>query len=184
MARQVKRDAVLKRGTPARADRAEEPKSREPKEISDDERLEMFRQSMFQSALPDLPKKPGFHRCWLTTTNPRDPIVRREQIGYRLVRASDLPGWQHTAVLGGQYDGCVMVNEMIAAEIPTRLWERFMANNHHEEPLYSEESLVAKNKAHQEEAATYGAQVIESPGMVDLGKDPGLRPFSNAYGEE
>ena len=41
------------------------------REVTEDERVEMFRQSFFQSSLPDLPKLPGWHCCWLTTTNPR-----------------------------------------------------------------------------------------------------------------
>lgn len=184
MARQINRDAVIKRSGSARVERTEKDREHKEHEITDDERVEMLRQSMFQSSLPDLPKKPGFHRCWLTTENPRDPIVRREQLGYRLIKAAELPGWEFHAAKSGQYSGCVMVNEMIAAELPTRLWERYMATNHHEEPLFSEQALVAKSKAQQEEAAQYGAQVIEMPGNVDLGKDPGLKPFSPAYGEE
>lgn len=184
MARQVKRDAVIKRGGTARGDRAEQAREHQEREVTDDERVEMLRQSMFQSSLPDLPKEPGKHRCWLTTQNPRDSIVRREQLGYSLIKASALPGWEFACQKGGQYDGCIMINEMIAAEIPTRLWERYMANNHHEEPLFSEKALVAKSKEKQEEAVAYGAQVIEMPGNVALGQDPGLRPFSTAYGEE
>jgi hypothetical protein len=48
----------------------------ENREISDDDRLDMFRQQFFQAALPDLPKIPGFHVCWLTTTNPRTDLAR------------------------------------------------------------------------------------------------------------
>ena len=184
MARKVNRDAVLKKSSTGRQDRAETSASRMPREISDDERVEMMRQSMFQSSLPDLPKKEGFHRCWLTTQNPRDPVVRREQLGYRLLTSADIPGWEFHAAKDGDYKGCIMVNEMIASEIPIRLWERYMAHNHHQEPLFSEEQLVAKTKEQQEEAASLGAQLIESPGATALGKDPGLKPFAPAYGEE
>jgi len=184
MARQIKRDAVIKRTSPKRAERAEKSRESTAPEISDDERVEMLRQSMFQSSLPDLPKMPGFHMCWLTTENPRDPIVRREQLGYTLLKASELPGWEFHAAKGGSFQGCIMVNEMIAAKIPTRLWEKYMANNHHVEPLFSEEQLIAKTKEQQEEAARHGAQIIESPGMVELGKDPGVQPFSSSYGED
>lgn len=184
MARQVKRDAVIKRGGVSRVERSEKDRGHQEHEITDEERVDMLRQSMFQSSLPDLPKKPGFHRCWLTTENPRDPVIRREQLGYVLIKGSDLPGWEYACHKGGQYDGCIMINEMIAAEIPTRLWEKYMASNHHLEPLFSEEALAAKSKQHQEEAAQYGAQVIEMPGNVELGKDPGIKPFSTAYGED
>ena len=36
----------------------------ENRALSDDERVEMFRQQFFQSSLPDLPKIPGWHMCW------------------------------------------------------------------------------------------------------------------------
>lgn len=185
MARKVNRDAVIKRTSASRADRAAVSPKRVPKEVTDDERVEMLRQSMFQSSLPDLPKIPGYHTCWLTTANPRDPIVRREQIGYTLIKATELPGWEYSASKGGSYDGCIMINEMIAAKITTSLFERFMSNNHHEEPLFQEEQLVRKTQEKVEEAASYGGQLIPSPAMVELGKDPGLTAtFSSAYGED
>lgn len=185
MARQVKRDAVIKRsGGSTRANRAELSREHTSREVSDDERVEMLRQSMFQSSLPTLPVKPGFHRCWLTTTNPRDPVIRREQLGYRLIQASELPGWEFHAHKGGQFDGCLMINEMIASEIPTRLFEKYMANNHHVEPLFMEEQLVYEQKQQIEEAKQYGARVIEAPGNAVLGEDPGVKPFSPAYGED
>lgn len=184
MVRKVTRDAVLKRNTSAREDRAANSRESTAREISDDERLDMLRQSMFQSSLPDLPKKPGMHRCWLTTTDSRDPVSRREQLGYTLIRGHDIPGFEYAVTKGGQYENCIMVNEMIAAEIPTRLWERYMANNHHKEPLFAEEAIVAKQRNQKEEAAQYGASLIEMPGNVALGKDPGLQPFSPAYGED
>jgi hypothetical protein len=53
----------------------------ENRDISDDERVEMFRQQFFQSSLPDLPKIPGWHMCWLTTTNPRDSIQTSDPSG-------------------------------------------------------------------------------------------------------
>ncbi|HET8730778.1 MAG TPA: hypothetical protein VFM34_06680, partial [Moraxellaceae bacterium] len=54
--------------------RAQERDVTERRELSEDDRLEMFRQQLFNDALPDLPEIPGYHLCWLTTTNPRDSI--------------------------------------------------------------------------------------------------------------
>ena len=184
MARKIVRDAVLKREGTKRTDRAEEAqKGAVDREVSDDERVEMLRQSYFQSALPDLPKIPGYHTMWLTTQNPRDPVVGRERIGYTLLKASEIPNWEFACQKGGQYDGCIMVNEMIGAKIRLDLYERFMKNNHHDEPLFQERALVASNQAKKEEAAQYGAQLIESPGMVALGQDPGAPSFADDYGE-
>jgi hypothetical protein len=54
------------------------------REVSEDDRLEMFRNQLFNDALPDLPDIPGYHVCWLTTTNSRDPIHRRTQLTQHL----------------------------------------------------------------------------------------------------
>lgn len=65
----------------------------ENREVSEDDRLEMFRAQLFNDALPDLPEMPGYHVCWLTTTNPRDPIHRRIQLGYEPIKAAEVPAW-------------------------------------------------------------------------------------------
>ena len=43
------------------------------------ERIDAFRDKWQNSALPDLPKDaiPGFHLCWLSTTNQYDSIDKR-----------------------------------------------------------------------------------------------------------
>ena len=74
------------RGNRAAYDRA----ATEDREISDDARVEMFRQQFFQAALPDLPKIPGYHTCWLTTTNPRDAIQTRIRFGYEPIKPEDV----------------------------------------------------------------------------------------------
>lgn len=177
MARQVKRDAVLKRAGTIRKERTEGKRS-EKREMSDDERVDMLRMSMFQSALPDLPQIDGHHVCWLTTTDPRDSIIHRERLGYTLIRASELPEFEFPAQKGGQFDGCIMINEMVAAKIPLRLYQRFMANNHHQEPLREEERVSYDNKAKKANAESHGAVLIEAPAMVALGKDPGTPNFT------
>ena len=73
----------------------------ENREVTDDDRLEMFRAQLFNDALPDLPNIPGYHMCWLTTTNPRDPIHRRIQLGYEPIKASEVPGMEFASVKTG-----------------------------------------------------------------------------------
>ena len=70
----------------------------ENRAVSEDDRLEMFRNQLFNDALPDLPEIPGYHQCWLTTTNPRDPIHRRMQLGYEPIKPEEVPGmgWLHS----------------------------------------------------------------------------------------
>jgi hypothetical protein len=181
MARRINRDAVVKRTGSIR--QARESKAREAtqnRELSDDERVDLLRMSFFQSALPDLPQIDGYHTCWLTTTNARDPIVGRERLGYQLLRKEDLPGWEHSAQKGGQYDGCIMVNEMVAAKISLGLYQKFMAELHHREPLREEERIVADTHSKKNEAISHGSVLIEAPGIVALGKDPGTPDFTTA----
>ena len=75
----------------------------ENRAVTDDERLEMFRMQMHNDALPDLPPIPGYHVCWLTTTNPRDPIQRRTQLGYEPVRPEDAPGLEFATQKTGEW---------------------------------------------------------------------------------
>lgn len=179
MVRKVKRDAVIRRDGKRANDRAMSDRSvTEAAELSDDERVDLLRMSYFQSALPDLPQIPGFHVCWLTTTNPRDSIIGRERLGYQLLRAADVPGWEYSAASSGQFEGAIMVNEMVAAKLPMRLYQRYMAESHHKEPLREEEKIVAETHNRKNEAASHGSVLIESPGIVALGKDPGTPDFS------
>lgn len=184
MTRKINRDAVLKRPGANRQGREATPSSRaQDRVVSDDERVEMLRAQYFQSALPDLPKIAGYHTCWLTTTNPRDSIVARERLGYELLKAHDHQGWEYAASRGGQYEGVIAVNEMVGAKIRLDLYERFMANNHHEEPLREEEKLVYETHQKKNELAQHGATLIEMPGTVALGQDPGVPTFADQTGE-
>ena len=61
-------ERLKKIADPARQSRASQNREvTENREVSDDDRVEMFRHQFFQSALPDLPKIDGYHTCWLTT---------------------------------------------------------------------------------------------------------------------
>jgi hypothetical protein len=185
MARKVKRDAVLKRDGESRKDRSDEDRvMTENREVTDEERLDLLRQSYFQSALPDLPKIPGYHTCWLSTQNPRDPIHGRLRLGYTLLKGSEIPGWEHSTSRGGEFDGVISVNEMIAAKLPIRLFEKYMATLHHEQPLFEEAAIKAKQQNQQEEAASLGAQLIPEQGQRILGVDPGVSSFAEQYGED
>ena len=143
----------------------------EDRSLSDDERVEMFRQQFFQSALPDLPKIPGYHTCWLTTTNPRDTVQTRIRLGYELIRNEDIPGWDYVSIKTGDYVGCVGVNEMVAAKLPLELYHRFMKEAHHNEPLAQEEMLRNNLEQLREDAAKYGGRLQVGDGDQALGDD-------------
>jgi hypothetical protein len=114
----------------------------ENRAISDDERVEMFRQQFHQSSLPDLPKLDGWHVCWLTTTNPRDSIHMRIRLGYEPVKPEDVPGWEYATLKTGDWAGFIGVNEMLAFKLPISLYEKYMREAHHDAPLREEEKLT------------------------------------------
>ena len=82
MAKRItQRDAKLN-DTEGRQNREDgDRKVTEDRQLTDEERLDEFRMSSFQSALPDIPGIDGYHVCWLTTENPRDPIHGRMRMG-------------------------------------------------------------------------------------------------------
>lgn len=151
----------------------------EDRNISEAERLEMFRMASFQFALPDLPSIPGFHLCWCTTTNPRDSIQMRIRMGYQLVRQEDIPGFDGMILKGGEYPGCVGVNEMIAMKLPLSLYELFMTEAHHNQPHFEQDKLnfaleeaviaarQAKARIEQEGGTAALAHKVKAPRFVD-----------------
>lgn len=155
--------------------------------LSDDERVEEFRQQYFQSALPDIPKINGYHVCWLTTENPRDPIHARIRLGYEPIRAKDIAGWDHASLKTGEWEGCIGVNEMIAFKLPLELYESYMYINHHEQPLSEEEKLSSQIRAMEAEmnaAAKRGVVSLElEDGTAALGVAPEPPAFAVATGE-
>ena len=155
--------------------------------LSDDERVEEFRQQYFQSALPDIPKINGYHVCWLTTENPRDPIHSRVRLGYEPIKAHDIPGWDHAQIKTGEWEGCIGVNEMIAFKLPLELYEQYMYINHHEQPLSEEEKLSSQLRAMEaamNAEAKRGTVNLElEDGTAALGVAPEPPPFAVATGE-
>ncbi len=147
------------------------------REISDEVRLEMFRQQFTQAALPDLPKIPGYHVCWLTTTNPRDTINMRMRLGYEPVKPEDIPGWESTAVKSGEWTGFIGVNEMLAFKIPMSLYEKYMHEAHHEAPLRELEKLTSTADFLRDQANASNSALIEGDGIQELRQRPGRANF-------
>jgi hypothetical protein len=138
------------------------------REISEDERLEMFRLHLYNDALPDIPEIPGYHVCWLTTTNKSDSVQHRLRLGYELIRAEDVPGMQLVTQKTGEYAGCVAINEMIAAKLPTSLYQRYMQEAHHDAPLREENKLAETAEIMRQQAEHAGGRLIEDDGMSEL----------------
>jgi len=160
---------IKKSGDEAREDRGlRDRAATEKRELSDDDRLEMFRAQFFNAALPNLPKIDGYHTCWLTTSNPRDPIMDRLRLGYQLIKSSDIPGYDAISLKTGEYSGCLGINEMLAARLPEHLYQRYMEEAHHNAPAQEDEKLTETVRAIQEQARRAGADVQLGDGMEDL----------------
>jgi len=142
----------------------------EDRAVSEAERVEMFRQQLFQSALPDLPKLPGWHTCWLTTTNPRDSIQARLRLGYEPIKPEDVPGWEYASIKTGEWQGFIGVNEMLAFKLPQSLYLAYMREAHHDAPLREEEKLTDTADFMAQQARAHGSNVMIGDGNSELGQ--------------
>jgi hypothetical protein len=178
-------DSRLKRSAAeTRADRrAQERAITENRELSDSERREAYRKALYQTHLPDLPPIKGYHVCWLTTTNPKDSIPGRLRLGYELIKASEIPGFEYANVKTGEYAGYIGVNEMLAAKIPLHLYEDFMTISHHEQPLEEEGAIIAEVMKQQEETRGLVGSVQLFGGTAQLGKGPAPPRFADEFNE-
>ena len=137
-------------------------------EDQDDQYLAAFKDSLDQSVLPNLPPMPDFHVCWLTTTNPRDTIPNRLNTGYQLITDQMVPGFRGASPKSAQYPGVLSVNEMLAARIPLRIYNRMMRFVHHDMPLSEEEKLRATVDRLKEGAEAQGSKLQEGDGMAGI----------------
>lgn len=163
-----------------RKDRGMEDAIRESRVLTDDQRLAEFRQMSFQSALPDIPPIDGFHVCWLTTENPRDPIHARMRMGYQPIKATDIPGWEFASMKTGEWEGCIGVNEMLAFKLSLELYEAYMYENHHAQPL-AEEGKLNTARRMAEEDASQGARERVSFEVEEGTAELGIAPEPNSF---
>lgn len=138
------------------------------REVSDSDRIDMFRQTLFNDVLPDLPKIPGFHVCWLSTTHQSDSLAKRARLGYSPIRASEVPGMDYASQKTGEYDGLIMINEMLAHKLPMNLYEAYMQEAHHAAPAREAAMIAATVDSHKENAARDGGEIMEGDGMAEL----------------
>lgn len=152
--------------------------------ISDDDRLDQFRRGLHQSVLPDIPPIPGYHVCWLTTTNPRDSLVMRLQLGYQPIRPDEVPGGRYMSMKTADHGDVVQVNEMIAFKLPLHLYESYMRHNHHDEPLREEGKLATVREVIEEAARgvsrkTRKLKIEAEEGSDELGEEPEVPSFEH-----
>lgn len=186
----LKSDSRLKRASEdSRVDRhSKSRKVKKNRKLSDSKRLDMFRQQFYQSSLPDIPKIKGFHVCWLTTTNPRDPIHGRMRLGYTPIKTSDLPGYDAMKITSGEYAGCIGVNEMVAFKLPLHLYQAYMKEAHHTAPLAEEGKLRVAVDVANESLASQGlakkTRIMEEDGNAELGRSRRAPNFGEMIGED
>jgi hypothetical protein len=125
--------------------------------LSATERRRMLRQEWVQEILPTPPGIPGFHMCWVSTTNSTDTVRKRAQVGYTPVKLSEVPGFEQYKIDGGQFDGCVACNEMLLFKIPMEVYQDLMAIYHHDMPLEQEQAI--RDKVNASEVDSNGRQL-------------------------
>lgn len=187
MARKL-RDARL--GSQARRDRGlDSTRAANTRTLDDQERLDEFRKSLYQSILPDLPKIKGYHVIWLTTTNPADSISARVRLGYEPIKPSEVPGFEALSLKTGEYSGLIGVNEMVAFKIPLHLYQMYMTEAHHTQPMLEEQKLTDAVDAVQEQAmmtarrGKKGVRVEYEEGTENIVQDHPAPKFRKLYGE-
>jgi len=139
---------------------------------------DVFRDEWTQEALPKMPPLPGFHLCWLSTTNQWDPIPRRIRMGYAPAKPEDFPGFEHLTLKSGQYDGLIGINEMVLFKLPLALYEKIMTKFHHEDPLNEEGSIKRNSEAFAADQVDSDGQALVrlEEGMQSLGRRPKRKP--------
>jgi len=139
-------DSRLKKSLSAggRENRASLDKSREAPEdnfVSADERRKMWKDEWTQSALPSVPEIPGWHFCWLSTTNGYDSIDKRIRLGYVPVRSDEIPNYENYRVKSGEHDGYIACNEMLLYKLPMDIYQEVMTAMHHDAPMEDAEKI-------------------------------------------
>ena len=138
--------------------------------MSKSERRFNFRDEWTQNALPNPPVIPGYHLCWLSTTNNYDPIHKRMRMGYEPVMADDVPGFEIYKMRSGEFTGFVGCNEMLLFKIREEIYQEMMSYFHHEKPL--EEEQMLKNSDALADAQARAVADGEDDGFKTLGVKP------------
>jgi hypothetical protein len=157
-------------------DRVQEVKERieeDSEKISMRERLEAFRDKWANNALPDIQPGvlPGWHLCWLSTTNNYDSIDKRMALGYEPVKASDLgKGFEGLGKMSsGKFEGCISCNEMVLFKLPEEVYQEVMRMMHLEDPLEHQRNITAQVRSTAQEGK--GGRSILEGGVLEMEKE-------------
>lgn len=162
-------DERIKRSAdPGRASRGQEARTAsEDRVLTDAERRRALRDEFQFEALPKVPPIPGFHLCWLSTTNQGDPIHKRMRLGYTPVTVDEVQGFDHMRLKSGQFEGAVSINEMILFKVPVERYQDLMVMAHHDMPLEEEGRIQEQvNKmAGQRDSSNRPLVTVEGDGL-------------------
>jgi hypothetical protein len=172
---EVKKDL----GGEERKSREERREIAEERALSDEERLKVYNDYFYQAVLPNIPKIPGYHVCWLSTQNQRDNLHSRMRLGYTPVKPEDIPGWEFYTLRTGEYVGMIGVNEMVAFKIPLSLYEKYIMETHYNAPNREDERLVSDAESMRQNARSSGSNLYAGEGFSTLLNDRPKPNFEN-----
>lgn len=140
---------------------------------STQERRRMWSDEWTQSALPKVPEMPGWHLCWLSTTNAYDSIDKRIRLGYVPVRADELPGFENWKVKAGEDVGFIACNEMRLYKIPMDVYQDVMLQMHHERPMEEADKIRVQVENLQGARDSRGRSLgqVEGEGFGDMDRN-------------
>jgi len=141
--------------------------------ISKQERRKMWSDEWTQSALPKVPEIPGWHLCWLSTTNGYDSIDKRMRLGYVPVRADELPGFDNYRVKAGEDIGFIACNEMRLYKLPMEIYQEVMTQMHHEAPNEESDKVQVQVEQLQGNRDSSGRSLgsVEGEGFGNLNRN-------------
>jgi hypothetical protein len=143
----------------------------ENKFVSSEERRKMWKDEWTQRALPAVPDIPGWHFCWLSTTNAYDSIDKRIRLGYVPVKADEIPGFENNRVKSGQHDGYIACNEMLLYKLPMDIYQEVMAEMHHNAPLEDAEKIrVQAEQMQGRDSSGKRLGSVEGEGLAEIDK--------------
>jgi hypothetical protein len=139
--------------------------------VSSEERRRMWKDEWTQEALPKVPEIPGWHLCWLSTTNSYDSIDKRIRLGYVPVKADELPGYENYRVKAGEHVGFIACNEMLLHKLPMDIYQDVMAQMHHDAPLEEANKIRVQAEAVQgRDSSGKRLGQVEGEGLGEIDK--------------
>ncbi len=134
------------------------------------ERRRMFRSEWVQESLPKPPDIPGFHLCWLSTTNGYDPIHKRMRMGYQPVRIEEVPGFENYQVKAGEHEGFVACNEMLLYKLPEDVYQSIMEELHHYAPQDEADKIRVQAENLPRDSRGRPLGMVEGEGINEMDK--------------